>query len=663
MKKLFLILLIALSLTPLICKADSWIRLTDFPGIPRRAAFGFAIGNKGYIGGGFGNGPTNDLWEYDPATDKWTQKSNPPFIGRYGNIAFGIGSHGYLLSDSTNQLWEYSPNTDSWLRKANLPGVRRELLSYFVLGNKAYVGAGLQYGTSSVLQSFFCYDPVTDIWTPIADNPYPFAYATGFTANNKGYFAGCYVSIPPTFVCSPMVIEYDPQVNLWAQKSNFVGDVRTDACAFNIGNNTYFGTGDPGNGGIYKDWWQYYPISDSWIEKSSIPSVNGKDENPCFVINCKGYICFGSDLYLNSELWEYTPDNGTGCMEATYICDSIKMPDTLKVCENNTVTFPAVVTSSCPILNTLWMPSVGLDDATLVNPTLAANASSGWYTLSASTIKAESSVFNGNFSTGYLGFNSDYSFAFSGPGALMSGGRYTITTDPRTDDSVTALSFGDHTTDTGSMMAVNGTAGPANVWCENIIVTPNTNYVFSAWFANWSSDTTNSIPIIQFEINDTLVGKTFSLDTSGGVWTKFFTTWNTGNNSRIRICITDQQRAVTGHDFAIDDIAFQQLSTISDSMYVEHSSCPLEIIIHNALTPNGDGINDTWVIEGLYAYDANTVQVYNKWGDRVYEKMNYNNDWNGGSLPDGTYFYLVRLNAPSQQGRKNEWTGSLLIKR
>ena len=87
------------------------------------------------------------------------------------------------------------------------------------------------------------------------------------------------------------------------------------------------------------------------------------------------------------------------------------------------------------------------------------------------------------------------------------------------------------------------------------------------------------------------------------------------------------------------------------------------VVVHDAITPNGDGINDTWVIETIQLYPNSTVQLYDKWGNRVYEKVNYSNDWNGDGLPDGTYYYLVKLNAPNLKGGRNVWSGSLLIKR
>jgi gliding motility-associated-like protein len=74
--------------------------------------------------------------------------------------------------------------------------------------------------------------------------------------------------------------------------------------------------------------------------------------------------------------------------------------------------------------------------------------------------------------------------------------------------------------------------------------------------------------------------------------------------------------------------------------------------IHDIITPNGDGANDKWIIEGLWLYPNNIVQIFDKWGDVVYEKTNYDADWvgqgkSGSPLPDGTYFYLLKLNDPS----------------
>ncbi len=71
-------------------------------------------------------------------------------------------------------------------------------------------------------------------------------------------------------------------------------------------------------------------------------------------------------------------------------------------------------------------------------------------------------------------------------------------------------------------------------------------------------------------------------------------------------------------------------------------------LVYNGFSPNDDGINDTFRIFNLERYPNNSLQVFNRWGNLVYEKSNYQNDWTGKSfdeeiLPDGTYYYLFEV--------------------
>ncbi|MFN4234706.1 MAG: gliding motility-associated C-terminal domain-containing protein [Bacteroidia bacterium] len=73
----------------------------------------------------------------------------------------------------------------------------------------------------------------------------------------------------------------------------------------------------------------------------------------------------------------------------------------------------------------------------------------------------------------------------------------------------------------------------------------------------------------------------------------------------------------------------------------------LEIIIRNELkvpnvfSPNGDGKNDLFIIEGLYG-SGNKLEVYNRWGILIYQSEDYKNDWNGDNHPDGTYYFIFK---------------------
>jgi gliding motility-associated-like protein len=83
------------------------------------------------------------------------------------------------------------------------------------------------------------------------------------------------------------------------------------------------------------------------------------------------------------------------------------------------------------------------------------------------------------------------------------------------------------------------------------------------------------------------------------------------------------------------------------------------IIIYPTLSPNGDRLNDQWIIDGIEKYPDNKVAIFDRWGNLVYEEKGYDNSeekiWRGqsnvgltiggGDLTEGTYFYFVELGA------------------
>ncbi|MEC4005915.1 gliding motility-associated C-terminal domain-containing protein, partial [Flavobacterium sp. SUN052] len=122
-------------------------------------------------------------------------------------------------------------------------------------------------------------------------------------------------------------------------------------------------------------------------------------------------------------------------------------------------------------------------------------------------------------------------------------------------------------------------------------------------------------------------------------------------------------------------------STVNVSIPVDDSCVPFpcaSIIVHNALTPNGDAINDYFYIENIddtVCYPENTVEIYNRWGIKVYDTTNYDNKsrvFRGESegrttikqsdeLPTGTYFYILKYKG--SEGNTNTKTGYLYLSR
>jgi gliding motility-associated-like protein len=84
--------------------------------------------------------------------------------------------------------------------------------------------------------------------------------------------------------------------------------------------------------------------------------------------------------------------------------------------------------------------------------------------------------------------------------------------------------------------------------------------------------------------------------------------------------------------------------------YVDYPEFDLHV--YNALTPNGDGINDTWKIKGIWQYPENEILLMDRWGALIRTIRNYNNrdnvwdgtDNQGNPLPNGDYYYIIKLN-------------------
>lgn len=82
------------------------------------------------------------------------------------------------------------------------------------------------------------------------------------------------------------------------------------------------------------------------------------------------------------------------------------------------------------------------------------------------------------------------------------------------------------------------------------------------------------------------------------------------------------------------------------------ASASVEVVslsIPNLFTPNGDGMNDNFVIRGLDLFQHKKLTVFNRWGAVVYEDAHYQNNWNGGQINEGTYYYILEIIPPGDQ--------------
>ena len=82
--------------------------------------------------------------------------------------------------------------------------------------------------------------------------------------------------------------------------------------------------------------------------------------------------------------------------------------------------------------------------------------------------------------------------------------------------------------------------------------------------------------------------------------------------------------------YVVSVTSSEGLDSVQDTISVVAVDCsgvPLEI--PSAFTPNDDGINDFWVLPNVAIFSSVKVTVFDRFGNRVYDNANYQNDWNG----------------------------------
>jgi N-acetylneuraminic acid mutarotase len=244
-------------------------------------------------------------------TDYWILKNGTPFYRLIGGIAFSIGNKGYVglgvdHGVYTSSFWEYDPATDSWSQKADFPGETRFDAVGFAADGKGYVGTGITE-EEGILSDFWEYDPATDSWTQKADFPGTSRYdAVGFAVSEKGYVGtgrnGSSEHLADLW-------EYNPVADSWNQKADFPGGHRIGAVGFAIGNKGYFGTGKSTGSEYHKDFWEYDPVADSWTQKADLAG-NPRSDAVAFSIENNGYIGLGatnSTMVWPGEFLKYDP--------------------------------------------------------------------------------------------------------------------------------------------------------------------------------------------------------------------------------------------------------------------------------------------------------------------------------------------------------------------
>jgi N-acetylneuraminic acid mutarotase len=281
---------------------NPWKKGAPFPE-PDEELYGAALNGKMYVIGGWDDGKAAGVnYEYDPATDKWTQKKGMPRSAHHAAIATANGKlyvmGGFVPPKDTQiptggawepiaDMWEYDPAADSWKSLAPLPTKRGAAVAVEV-GGKIYVIGGATtvagskdpyftfFGPSLVLTTNEVFDPATNKWESRRPMSVARNHAYAAPVNGKIYVIGGRTG--HAFILSAtntdVVEEYSPVSDMWSAPKERMPTPRSGGAWGTDGRRIYVAGGEVTTKelvGAFRAVEAYEPATNSWISLPPMP--------------------------------------------------------------------------------------------------------------------------------------------------------------------------------------------------------------------------------------------------------------------------------------------------------------------------------------------------------------------------------------------------------
>ena len=255
--------------------------------------------------------------------------------------------------------------------------------------------------------------------------------------------------------------------------------------------------------------------------------------------------------------------------------------------------------------------------------------------------------------------------------------------DPNPGDTLTITSI-----------AVNPTNGTVVISGDTIVYTPNLDFFGLDTFTYVACDNgtpvlcdTAQVVVTVTPVNDdpVVVDDTVSTTVDVSVDISVLDNDSDVDDSTLTVTSNDPNVVINGGVVTYTpDIGFVGIDTVIYTVCDSSAVCVDgliiitvigvdEFVVHNGVSPNGDGDNDVMIIDGIENYPENVVQIFNRWGNLVFEVQGYDNNdpeksWGGianqgvlvgNNLPAGTYFFIVELNDEEKTAK----TGFVVLSR
>lgn len=286
-------------------QAQFWIQKASVGGVGRHRATGCATSHRGYIGLGHINGTGQDIsfkdwWEYDPASDTWTQKADFP-VSTHGCVAFVVDNCPVVGGGSalSTQFYKFNTATNTWGQIANCilpnPGDSQG----FAVNNQGFV-----YQANQLAK----YNPNTDSWSLCTNAPVSFGnWTCSFVIEGSGFIK-----------YGNQLLEYKPLHNQWVPRASFPGNSTGGSSGFAIQQRGYVTSGYVGALAVVTEQvWSFHPATNSWRREIDFPGT--KRRFPvAWAIHDRGYIGTGTNGINLNDFWQFNPiDNTIGIDEIT----------------------------------------------------------------------------------------------------------------------------------------------------------------------------------------------------------------------------------------------------------------------------------------------------------------------------------------------------------